>query len=54
MSLLKKLIPFSFAKITEVNIGRDKDLSKIVAELWNNPQLSGVETHGGSYWLQIQ
>lgn len=35
-------------------ISQDMDLSKIFAEVWNNPHLSGVETHGGSYWLQIQ
>lgn len=35
-------------------VSQDKELSKILADVWNNPQLSGVETHGGSYWLQIQ
>lgn len=35
-------------------VSEDSELSEIFAELWKDPQLSGVETHGGSYWLQIK
>jgi len=28
-------------------------LSKVIAPIWNHPNLNNVEKHGGSYWLQI-
>ncbi len=32
-------------------ISEDKALSNILAPLWSHPNLKGVETHGGSFWL---
>ena len=32
-------------------ISGDEELSKILNPLWNQPGLSQVEQHGGSYWL---
>ena len=34
-------------------ISEDQDLSGLVSEMWEHPNLKGVETHGGSYWIQI-
>lgn len=34
-------------------ISEDKALSNILAPLWSHPNLKGVETHGGSFWLLI-
>jgi len=34
-------------------ISEDPELKQILAPLWNQPRLSGVESHGGSFWLQI-
>jgi len=34
-------------------ISEDKELSNIIAPIWEHPNLKGVETHGGSYWLKI-
>ena len=34
-------------------ISQDAELSSILAPLWQQPALQGVETHGGSYWLRI-
>ena len=35
-------------------ISEDKELSQILAPIWNHPNLQDVERHGGSYWLQIK
>ncbi len=35
-------------------ISQDKDLSKILNPVWDHPNLEGVETHGGSFWILIQ
>jgi hypothetical protein len=35
-------------------ISEDQELSKILAPIWNHPNLQDVERHGGSYWLQIK
>ncbi len=34
-------------------ISEDKDLSAMIAGIWDHPNLQGVERHGGSYWLRI-
>lgn len=34
-------------------ISEDKELSNIIAPIWNHPNLENVERHGGSFWLQI-
>jgi hypothetical protein len=34
-------------------ISEDKELSSVIAPMWEHENLSGVEKHGGSYWLQI-
>lgn len=34
-------------------ISEDSELSQIIAELWEHPNLEGVERHGGSFWLKI-
>jgi hypothetical protein len=34
-------------------ISEDKILSGIISPIWNHPNLSNVEKHGGSFWLQI-
>ena len=34
-------------------IFEDKELSDIIAPIWNHKHLEGVEKHGGSYWLRI-
>lgn len=34
-------------------ISEDKALSSVIADMWEHPNLKGVEKHGGSYWLQI-
>lgn len=34
-------------------ISQDAELSQVLAPLWQQPALRGVETHGGSYWLRI-
>ena len=35
-------------------ISVDKELSQILAPIWNHPNLQDVERHGGSYWLWIK
>ena len=35
-------------------VSMDKDLAAGFDELWQKPELLGVEQHGGSFWLQIQ
>jgi len=35
-------------------ISEDKELSSIISPIWQHKNLTGVETHGGSYWLDIQ
>jgi hypothetical protein len=35
-------------------IYEDEELSSIIAPIWNNPNLDGVERHGGSFWMKIQ
>lgn len=34
-------------------IYEDKELSDLIAPIWNHENLSGVEKHGGSYWIRI-
>lgn len=34
-------------------ISEDKDLSNLISPIWNHPNLSDVERHGGSFWLRI-
>ena len=34
-------------------IYEDPELSKQIAPMWDHPNLKGVETHGGSYWIRI-
>lgn len=34
-------------------VSEDAPLRDIVRELWDHPNLAGVERHGGSYWLEI-
>ena len=35
-------------------ISEDKELSSILNPIWEMKQLSGVEIHGGSFWLEIR
>jgi hypothetical protein len=34
-------------------ISEDKALSSIISNIWQHPNLEGVERHGGSFWLRI-
>ena len=34
-------------------IFEDKELREQIEPIWDNPNLTGVEKHGGSFWLQI-
>ena len=34
-------------------ISEDTELRKILAPIWNHPNLKDVEQHGGSYWIRI-
>jgi len=34
-------------------ISEDKELSTLIAPIWEHENLKGVEKHGGSYWLRI-
>lgn len=34
-------------------ISEDTELRNIIADLWEHPNLEGVERHGGSFWLRI-
>ena len=34
-------------------ISEDKPLSSMISEIWQHPNLEGVERHGGSFWLRI-
>lgn len=34
-------------------VSEDAELSSILKPLWEHPNLTGVERHGGSFWLQI-
>lgn len=34
-------------------ISEDQELSTILRDFWAQPNLKGVEKHGGSYWIQI-
>jgi hypothetical protein len=34
-------------------IFEDAELSKQISPMWDHPNLDGVETHGGSYWIRI-
>lgn len=45
-SKYKPLLPNYF-------ISEDPELSKVIAPLWQHPNLKGVEKHGGSFWLRI-
>jgi hypothetical protein len=35
-------------------ISEDPELAKIIAPIWEHPNLINVERHGGSYWLEIR
>lgn len=35
-------------------ISEDEELAKVIAPIWEHPNLRNVEKHGGSYWIQIQ
>lgn len=34
-------------------ISEDPQLSKLIEPMWEHPNLTGVERHGGSFWLEI-
>ena len=34
-------------------ISEDKELRKILAPIWDHPNLKDVEQHGGSYWMKL-
>ena len=34
-------------------ISEDKELSGLIAPIWEHDNLKNVERHGGSYWLRI-
>lgn len=34
-------------------IFEDEELSELIAPIWNHKNLTGVEKHGGSYWIKI-
>lgn len=34
-------------------ISEDEELAKIISPVWNHPNLTNVERHGGSFWLRI-
>jgi hypothetical protein len=34
-------------------ISEDAELRELISPIWNHPNLSSVERHGGSFWLQI-
>lgn len=34
-------------------ISQDKELSELIAPIWNHQHLENVERHGGSFWLRI-
>lgn len=35
-------------------ISEDKELSELIAPIWDHVNLIGVEQHGGSFWLEIR
>jgi hypothetical protein len=34
-------------------ISEDKELSGVLAPIWANENLKGVEQHGGSFWFEV-
>lgn len=34
-------------------ISEDAELAQIISPMWNHPNLNNIETHGGSFWLQV-
>lgn len=34
-------------------IFEDEELSELIAPIWNHKNITGVEKHGGSYWIKI-
>jgi len=34
-------------------IYKDNELADLISPIWNHPNLTGVEKHGGSYWIKI-
>jgi hypothetical protein len=34
-------------------ISEDPELSTVLGQLWDHPNLNGLEKHGGSFWLRI-
>jgi len=34
-------------------ISEDSELKNILSDFWKNPNMNGVERHGGSFWLEI-
>ncbi len=46
--------PEKFKPIFPANfISEDKELSDIISSIWEHPNTSNVEKHGGSFWIQI-
>jgi len=35
-------------------ISEDKELSELIAPIWDHPNLKEVERHGGSFWIRIK
>jgi hypothetical protein len=35
-------------------VSEDKELSSIIENIWDHPNLENVEQHGGSFWLKIE
>ncbi len=34
-------------------INEDKDLKEILTPFWSEPRMSGIERHGGSFWIKL-
>jgi hypothetical protein len=49
--LLAKQAPFEVV-LPNFFISNDNELSGILAPLWERPELAGIETHGGSFWVE--
>jgi hypothetical protein len=35
-------------------ISEDKELSELIAPIWDHENLKDVEQHGGSFWIRIK
>jgi hypothetical protein len=49
--LLAKEPPFNVV-LPNAFVSLDDELSGVLAPLWSRPELAGIETHGGSFWLE--